>query len=682
MKQIDKQLVHSRRRECPVDTKSGTFPWSRLPEKYFNMHDAHLTNQIVSTDISDSSIEVLGSRGNQLWMPTVQSNFPECDVFFVREHQASLSSQGQNIYDDVANFLAVPGIIIILSQINATSPYAPSPRRYHQCSVILSIFLENLKMLGIFDKALLQGFPTATKPQSDYYIFLAPSTSTSELLLAASIHRKIKNKIVISLNPEHYANLNNNKIYAETVCIFCDGDSGAIKSSLINESTSIDHIFPDWTKNGQGYKLRITSPTIYKIIIELKLVRGKLEMQAGQNKQVIEYLFPRFNFSFTIFTSTGDNTGRRLSNGTYNGVLGDILYDKADMGLCTSYNYMRYSLIGFTKGTQYVWGTFYVGPPKPLYSWKAIFSPFSYAMWIGVIVSLGGVIGIFHIIQMNHKETRLSAMRIGFVLVGQSIEYPKSISARLMLCVWLFCSVVLSTSYVSKIVGFLAFPEVATQPKNFIELADPKFGYEWGMNLKDGNLYRHFETSPNPIFRKIFAEKEPPKTSEACLKAATERNFACITWKQMGDYFAFRNFTIKNGKSPLVVADQDKPLFVPLGFAVKINSILLPTFDKAIGSLVESGQGQKWEEHELVNIHRKKIHWEKATGGTKRNSSSTEKNLLSLKNLMGVFYMLIFGSFLSIMSFSGEYLLPKVLLIFWNYVGAWQLWRQFEHYTK
>lgn len=621
----------------------------------------------VTTGIEKNHLESLFHNEHlQHLMAFLNSYFEGCDMFFVRERQVSVTSLGQNTYDHVITLTHQPGFNIILTSINSTSPFAPSPRKYHHCSIIISVFLENLEMLGIFDKVLLEGFPTATKPQRDHYIFILPSSSTSELLLSTCIRRKIKLKIVIPVDTGHPSNSNlvSGFVYGKTICIFCNGETEAIKPIVFNESSFIDAVFPDWTRNGQGYKLRITAPTKYHIVVQLKPVGGNLEMVGGQNKKMVEFTMAHFNLSLTIFVSTGDDTGGHHPNGTYSGVIGDVFYGKADMGMCTSYSYYRYPLVGFTKGTMYIWGTFFMGPPKPFVSWKAILSPFSRDMWIGIIISLGGVLGIFHLIQMNKPESHLSAMTITFVLVGQGIQYPKSFAGRLLICTWLFCSLVLSTLYVSKIVGNLAFPELEVQPRNFMELADPKFNYKWGMNLKGGNLYAHFQTSPSSILHKIFMEKEPPKSSEACLNAATERKFACITYKKLGDYYIYKNFTVRNAKSLPTAADQDKLLFVPLGFAVKKNSILLPNFDKVLGSLIEGGHGEKLHQNELEGVQKRKIQWEEATGKPQRPLDDSEENLLALNNLLGVFYMLICGSALSIVLFSFEYLIPKFPKLF------------------
>ena len=127
----------------------------------------------------------------------------------------------------------------------------------------------------------------------------------------------------------------------------------------------------------------------------------------------MESLLPQFNFTFEIFPSTGGDSGKLASHGFWTGVVGDILDGRADIGLSTSYNLHRYTLIGFSRGTQYAWDTFVIGPPQTTYSWQAMFWPFALDLWIGIAISLFLVLITLRTIQrstvdiQNYKDSIL-----------------------------------------------------------------------------------------------------------------------------------------------------------------------------------------------------------------------------------------------------------------------------------
>lgn len=58
----------------------------------------------------------------------------------------------------------------------------------------------------------------------------------------------------------------------------------------------------------------------------------------------------------------------------------------------------------------------------------------------------------------HNSTTKLSIMEFPFTLIGKDIHYSESSSARLLVIIWLLSCLVISTLYVAKIVGLLAFP--------------------------------------------------------------------------------------------------------------------------------------------------------------------------------------------------------------------------------
>ncbi len=241
---------------------------------------------------------------------------------------------------------------------------------------------------------------------------------------------------------------------------------------------------------------------------------------------------------------------------------------------------------------------------------------------------------------------------ISFTLVCQSVSWPYSHASRLLLAIWLLAAMILNTLYVSQVVGLLAFPIYESQPKTFKQLVNAPH-FSWGFDHSGGNLFEHFRTSSNPVFQKIFANKEAAKDAIDCFQSSLDKNFACVTWAGVADYVTYKNLSLRHGKSPLKFAD-DITLFVPCGLAMPRGSILKERFDGFLGILRDSGQGSKWVTEDLETVRKNKLAWEKRLTAKEKREEDDGPVLLGLRNLLGIFYLYIVGIVSSLIGFLTE----------------------------
>lgn len=214
----------------------------------------------------------------------------------------------------------------------------------------------------------------------------------------------------------------------------------------------------------------------------------------------------------------------------------------------------------------------------------------------------------------------------------------------------------INTLYVAKIVGLLAFPVLQLQPKSFKELVDyDTYHYSFGFESSGGNLFAHFESSSNPVMKKVYQQRQPSKEAVNCFTTALESNFACIAWRGTADYIAYRNLSLVGRKSPLIAADDDKTLFVPLGFVLQRRSILTASFNRFMNMILISGLESRWTAEDLEELDSEKVKWRQmSNSGFTENKEESLDDLLSLNNLLGVIYMFIIGNVLALFTFAVE----------------------------
>ncbi|CAL8135164.1 unnamed protein product [Orchesella dallaii] len=532
-------------------------------------------------------------------------------------------------------------------------------RKYSQCSLAIGLFTQGLQKLPIFLELLVFPFQSPVKNELDYFIFVAHSPKLNSILEHRNLS-KVKYKLGIPLDLTSNSPSSSNEVVGTSVCFYCNKGDPQFMPIPVEKPHSLSDLFPDYTLNGFGHTLRGSVPLKYPWLYEIKQINGKWKPIRGVYAGMVDNLLAHLNFTFTVFPSTGHGSGIRFPNGTWNGVMGDMLYDVADFGASSSNNYGRYPLVSFTNAIVYIYISFFMGPPRISYTWKAIYWPFTPELWFSVVMSLLVVLLTFKLMQLENnpvKETSLLFRRhlveyISFTLIGQGLEYPNGISARLLLTVWLFSALIINTLYVSMIVGLLAFPLYQQQPMTFKELVQSG-DFSWGFDMSRGSLFAHFKTSSNPTFREIFEQKEAERESEECLKQAMQRNFACVTWDGVAKYIAFRNLSLIHGKSPLVYANEIT-LFVASGLAVPRRNVYKANFHWILGTLHDTGHSEKWEKDDMETLRKNKVHWEQSMNITKE-SEDDGPDLLSLSNLLGVFYCYFVGHVAALLMFLMEF---------------------------
>lgn len=142
-------------------------------------------------------------------------------------------------------------------------------------------------------------------------------------------------------------------------CFYCnDGKRGVISTGKIyHEAVDLQNekeLFPDVTINLNGHTLRITAPPAPPLVLitPSKTDSKKYEIH-GQQENIVYDIAGKYNFTCHFYPVPGGSTGSKLPNGTWNGVMGEILYEKADIGLTVATAYERRNIADFTVSVFY-----------------------------------------------------------------------------------------------------------------------------------------------------------------------------------------------------------------------------------------------------------------------------------------------------------------------------------------
>ncbi|XP_037957813.1 glutamate receptor ionotropic, delta-2 [Teleopsis dalmanni] len=128
----------------------------------------------------------------------------------------------------------------------------------------------------------------------------------------------------------------------------------------------------------------------------------------GLEVEIIKTLAEGLNFT-PLFYANEDNGsnrwGRKLINGSYNGLLGEMMKNKAQFAIGDLHMYTFYNdILDFSWPYNHECLTFLTPESSQDNSWKTLIQPFSAEMWTGVLLSLLLVGSIFYAISYIHSH--------------------------------------------------------------------------------------------------------------------------------------------------------------------------------------------------------------------------------------------------------------------------------------
>jgi hypothetical protein len=477
----------------------------------------------------------------------------------------------------------------------------------------------------------------------------------NSILVSSRIAEGIKQKSVILLNLSESEPF---RIF--TTCLYCNQGKSTLFQLKMSSPESSSKLLT--FENFHGKTLKVSAPTGTKWIHEIGFENGIWVPKRGMYKIVLDHLMIKYNFSCQVFRSRGDGgTGRRLSNGSWVGSVGDVLYGEAHLGQTTGQLWERNKIVGFTHPISYETLSFTCGEPLPFYSWKAMFWPLSVESWISIgisfIIANSAMALLATLSQEPLKYDSILCYTFGTLFEQEILSAKKSKGhpLRIFMAFWLIFTLVTTTAYRSKLVTSIAFPLLEETPKTFEQLSDSN--YKIALYYLHGAAYNLLKTSPNPTYGKIFKRMELEEDDVKCYQRAIGEKTVCISWVKVAEFVYRRNLSDRYGRVPLRRA-ADTTCFLSTGIVMERRAIFQSSFNSLIFHATDTGLLDRWTKTDLEFVHEQRRSWEKESNAT-GNDYSVEVTTNALKNrhFRASYYLLVAGSLISLCIFIGEYLL-------------------------
>ncbi|KAG7172770.1 Glutamate receptor ionotropic, delta-2-like 17 [Homarus americanus] len=350
----------------------------------------------------------------------------------------------------------------------------------------------------------------------------------------------------------------------------------------------------------------------------------------GIGQAMLQEIASRLNFTYHLQEIPPDEYWGELINGTWVGMLGQVVRKEKDFiinGMAVvldRYQAADFSVPYFSDSYSI---TLKVPPPFP--RWRSVVYPFGVWVWAGVLAALVMLSLIFHLlvradsspIYNNRMDVLSTMVWLSRTLLRQSVpRVPEVMGCRAFLACWWLSALVLSTSYMGKLIAFLTVPTQTRRIDTLEELA--------AAQVKLGN-----KLSLLPDYDQVLQAFD----SGAGVLEATE-------------YSQFLFITRSRSKTSYAVEEKLYPNYV--GWAFQKGAPYKYIFDRYLNAMSQSGLVMQWRRSIIEDFRR-------STGDKQRSATKgmlqveeEEKQVLeplTLENIQGAFIVLAFGSVLALL---------------------------------
>ncbi|XP_070847272.1 glutamate receptor ionotropic, NMDA 2C-like isoform X1 [Chaetodon trifascialis] len=379
---------------------------------------------------------------------------------------------------------------------------------------------------------------------------------------------------------------------------------------------------------------------------------------------ILKKLSRTIKFSYDLYLVTNGKHGK-LVRGTWNGMIGEVVYRRADMAIGSlTINEERSEIIDFSVPFVETGISVMVARSNGTVSPSAFLEPYSPAVWVMMFVMCLTVVAVTVFVfeyfsPVGYNRSLVSAKSPGgpTFTIGKSvwllwgivfnnsvpIENPKGTTSKIMVLVWAFFAVIFLASYTANLAAFMIQEQYIDTVSG---LSDKKFQkphehyppFRFG-TVPNGSTERNIRSNYLDMHTHMIKYNQKG-VEEALESLKTGKLDAFIYDAAVLNYMAGKDEGCK-----LVTIGSGK-VFATTGYGIALqkDSRWKRPIDLALLQFLGDGDTQRLETVWLSGICQ-----------NEKNEVMSSK--LDIDNMAGVFYMLLVAMGLSLLVFAWEHLL-------------------------
>jgi hypothetical protein len=460
-------------------------------------------------------------------------------------------------------------------------------------------------------------------------------------------------------------------------CRYCE------KSEQTLQLLSSQELWKDYESNMNHYTLKLSASLGTRSRFNFTLIEGSSSLYRPTTGVLTPFLaFLKQDLNFTYILRPTATPGIEFPNGSWTGLVHKVMKGELDIAICVAETFRRHSVAEFSPVIFYEAIALTTGYPQKIYVWYAIFWPLSPEVWTVVWLSSGlSVLVIFFLVKSHRmKSIKTEEMTdptpppltwsigriVEYILqsfVGQFDALPPGdqeipTSIRFFLIWWLFFSFLVSTFYLSMLVGFLTFPVLEKIPESGEELAaNPNF--KVGITYIGGALISVLRGSKAPTIVNLVGRMEL-NDALTCIRSTITEKKVCIGYVSLTNSFINKEGLLSSeGKrqKPPVQIHQQALFSLRCGVLVSKRSVLAPNIAGTVRAAISAGLVAEWERQDYRKLRLQTLLKAQSSVDDKDKTEASqeeEDDMMTLKNLKGAFLILAGGLSISSVCLIGE----------------------------
>ncbi|XP_037803968.1 ionotropic receptor 93a-like [Penaeus monodon] len=356
----------------------------------------------------------------------------------------------------------------------------------------------------------------------------------------------------------------------------------------------------------------------------------------------------------------GELWGKRLPNGTWNGLMGLLSRNEAHIGVANSFitdNNGRLKVLEYSQPYDVDESCFLIRSAAELPRWQSLALPFTPYVWLGVAVAFVCT-SPFLFWLAKSGEARGESFRSladsylcawGIQLREPHTFYPVCTSTRIFVASMWFSSVILTVAYSSHLTAFLTIRRRPAVPETFKDL------YEGNIDVASiGEFFNiSMAATGNYYLQSLSKRYFISKTLDEALVQVKLGKRVYISGRKALEYLISTQFSSSGWPTMRVM----KECFAPysIGATLQRHTPLKRSINLALERMIESGLINRWFS-EALSRHRKSTQVEPDQTDTSKRDHVTPLNTV---HMQGIFLILLFGYLVSTSVFMIEVLRGK-----------------------
>ena len=368
----------------------------------------------------------------------------------------------------------------------------------------------------------------------------------------------------------------------------------------------------------------------------------------GLVKHILDVLSAQMNFTYELHLPPDGNYGAPDDQGFWNGMVGEVIYGRADMiAADLTVNAPRSQIMSFSVPYMNLDLGFVYKKPMVKFHLFAFLMPFSPIVWIVIFGSLFlAAMTLFLFEKINDRgdplENLASCFYFGLAcLFAQGPEtYPKSVFSRAIAISWWFFSLMILTLYTATLTSIMTVNRSHLSIKSIEDLLNHE-SYHYG--IEPGNIVQHiFEHSEYAPFQIMWSEMITRKEDsffeqkEGLKKVRESENFAFI---RESPYLLY-DITLLPCNLELVVNSNSPKTGSGFAFGFQKDSPLATDFSVEMLKIFANGK--------MAAIHHK---WFTARSQCSEKHTLSSIDTIHFEEVCGIFYTFLGGMVLSAVFF-------------------------------